>query len=132
MTRAVTDLPWRNYKISQSRGALPTAPLVLTPHPGEFARLTGRDAADIQADRQKAAQEAIDTWQEAFELLVNWANRASHGGSLSLTEANRLINVCSASLDFFKCTNPDCGTPVWRTLDGDRKFCRCRNLRWDT
>ena len=32
MTRAVTDLPWRNYKISQSRGALPTAPLVLVVH----------------------------------------------------------------------------------------------------
>ncbi|MBD3237209.1 MAG: DNA topoisomerase VI subunit B, partial [Candidatus Eisenbacteria bacterium] len=32
MTRAVTDLPWRNYKISQARGALPTAPMVLAVH----------------------------------------------------------------------------------------------------
>ncbi|MBP6875825.1 MAG: DNA topoisomerase VI subunit B [Candidatus Eisenbacteria bacterium] len=32
MTKAVVDLPWRNYKISQSRGALPTGPLVLVIH----------------------------------------------------------------------------------------------------
>jgi DNA topoisomerase-6 subunit B len=32
MTKAVTDLPWRNYKISQSRGALPLAPMVLVVH----------------------------------------------------------------------------------------------------
>jgi DNA topoisomerase-6 subunit B len=29
MTKAAVELPWRNYKISQSRGALPTAPMVL-------------------------------------------------------------------------------------------------------
>ncbi len=29
ITKAVVDLPWRNYKISQSRGALPVAPVIL-------------------------------------------------------------------------------------------------------
>ena len=37
-------------------------PLVLTPHPGEFSRLTGRSVRDIQADRQKAAVEAVRKW----------------------------------------------------------------------
>lgn len=32
MTKAVVELPWRNYRISQSRGALPAAPLVLVLH----------------------------------------------------------------------------------------------------
>ena len=30
-------------------------PVILTPHPGEFARLTGRSTAEIQADRETHA-----------------------------------------------------------------------------
>ncbi len=32
ITKAVAELPWRNYRISQSRGALPTGPIVLVVH----------------------------------------------------------------------------------------------------
>jgi len=35
---------------------------VLTPHPGEFARLTGRTVADIQNDRPEAAYDAACAW----------------------------------------------------------------------
>ncbi|MBS0264325.1 MAG: NAD(P)H-hydrate dehydratase [Planctomycetes bacterium] len=35
--------------------ATPPAPRILTPHPGEFSRLTGRDTAEIQADRESLA-----------------------------------------------------------------------------
>lgn len=31
-TRAVTELPWRNYKIPQSKGAMPTAPMIIVVH----------------------------------------------------------------------------------------------------
>lgn len=43
----------------------PTAvkcPLVLTPHPGEFARLVGGSASDSQSDRQAAAVNAARKW----------------------------------------------------------------------
>ncbi len=29
ITKAIIDLPWRNYKVPQSKGALPTAPMIL-------------------------------------------------------------------------------------------------------
>ena len=40
-------------------------PLVLTPHPGEFARLTGLDAAAVQPQRESAAIEAVTKWSRA-------------------------------------------------------------------
>ncbi len=39
-----------------------TGPAVLTPHPGEMARLTGRSTADVQRDRTSAALEAAVRW----------------------------------------------------------------------
>jgi NAD(P)H-hydrate epimerase len=38
--------------------------LVLTPHPGEFARLTGRSVKEIQADREGAALAAVRGWRK--------------------------------------------------------------------
>ncbi|MFP3938396.1 MAG: NAD(P)H-hydrate dehydratase [Phycisphaerae bacterium] len=39
-----------------------SCPLLLTPHPGEFARLTGRSVGEIQSDRESAAVEAACAW----------------------------------------------------------------------
>ncbi len=42
--------------------ALRRCPLILTPHPGEFSRLTGRAIGDIQAGREEAALAAAGLW----------------------------------------------------------------------
>ncbi len=41
---------------------------VLTPHPGEMARLTGRPIGEIQADRLQAATKWARTWQQVVVL----------------------------------------------------------------
>ncbi len=54
---AVLDADGLNHlagDVAAARAA--TAPLVLTPHPGEAARLLGRTTADVQADRLAAAR----------------------------------------------------------------------------
>ncbi len=38
------------------------APVVITPHPGEMARLMGKEVKEIQMDRIAAAVNAADTW----------------------------------------------------------------------
>ena len=37
-------------------------PVILTPHPGEFSRLTGKDIAQIQSDREGAVLSAMGEW----------------------------------------------------------------------
>jgi len=44
------------------------APLVLTPHPGEMARLLGRTTAEIQSARVKTAEEAAAAWGKVVLL----------------------------------------------------------------
>ena len=45
-------------------------PLVVTPHPGEMARLTGLTIGQIQADRQSAAADAARQWRSDAQLTV--------------------------------------------------------------
>jgi NAD(P)H-hydrate epimerase len=45
-----------------------TANCVLTPHPGEHARLTGRSIGDIQGNRLGAAREAASAWGQTVVL----------------------------------------------------------------
>ncbi len=54
--------------------SLRRCPLILTPHPGEFARLTGLTIDEIQNDRENSAQTALAKWQEtthtALQLIL--------------------------------------------------------------
>jgi NAD(P)H-hydrate epimerase len=67
---ALNSLAGRTRLLKQHKG-----PLVLTPHPGEFARLIGSTTAAVQADRQK--------------LAVAFARE--HGGVLLLKGADTIV-----------------------------------------
>ena len=60
------------------------APLVLTPHPGEFARLTGEDAPDADDDdgRAAAAAGAAETWGQVVVLKGARTVIAAPGGEM--------------------------------------------------
>jgi NAD(P)H-hydrate epimerase len=45
-----------------------TAPLVLTPHPGEFARLLNKSTAEVQANRQSLSVEFAAAWNVVLLL----------------------------------------------------------------
>jgi hypothetical protein len=73
-------------------------------------------------------QDAIDAWKEARLLLIAWANPASHGGSLSTSEAKTLIEACKKALSFFDCVQ--CTKKVW-TLEASKHVqCQCGSIRW--
>lgn len=74
--------------------------------------------------------EPINDWKTTKSLLISWANRASHGGYVTSTEVEKLIEMCRKSLDFFKC--PDCGEFVWISNQESRKRlqCSCGKLQW--
>jgi ADP-dependent NAD(P)H-hydrate dehydratase len=61
---ALNLLAKRQYLLPRAEGA---APRILTPHPGEFSRLTGLDVNAIQQDRQR---HAIDFAQKHNVVVV--------------------------------------------------------------
>ncbi|MFC1977986.1 hypothetical protein ACFLWS_06980 [Chloroflexota bacterium] len=75
-------------------------------------------------------KEPISEWNLAHALLLAWANRASHIGSLVPNEVKELIQACEIALDRFKCA--DCGDFVWSAdrSKQERLQCTCGNLQW--
>lgn len=61
-----------------------TAPTVLTPHAGEFARLTGRD---VGADRVAAVREFAESWQVTVLLKGRATLVAAPGAPVLVNEA---------------------------------------------
>jgi ADP-dependent NAD(P)H-hydrate dehydratase / NAD(P)H-hydrate epimerase len=77
--RIVVDADGLNWLATQESWweHVPEGRLVLTPHPGEMARLTGRDAEDIAADPQGIAREYADIWKQTVVIKSGYAAVAS-------------------------------------------------------
>ncbi len=61
------------------------APAVLTPHPGEMARLLGRTVEDIQRDRVATATTAAERWGQVVVLKGAHTVIASPDGRIALS-----------------------------------------------
>ena len=61
------------------------ASAVLTPHPGEMARLTGRSTAQVQASRLDSAREAAQRWGQVVTLKGAYTVVASPEGTTRLS-----------------------------------------------
>ncbi len=74
--------------------------------------------------------EPIGDWKKAHDLLISFANRASHTGSVVPTEVERLIQACEVAIERFKCSG--CGTYFWRADQTSQEImqCRCGQMQW--
>ena len=74
--------------------------------------------------------EAIESFKRADQLLLSWANQASHSFDLVRPEATKLIDACEQALGFFRC--PSCGKVI-AFADAEAKEwtqCQCGSIRW--
>ncbi|MBI4296998.1 MAG: NAD(P)H-hydrate dehydratase [Chloroflexi bacterium] len=58
---------------------------ILTPHPGEMARLLGRSVAEVQADRLEAARRGAASWGQTVALKGAYTVIAEPGGKALLS-----------------------------------------------
>lgn len=74
--------------------------------------------------------EPIQHWKRANELLIAFADRSSHGGSLVPGELDDLIQACEVATSKFKC--PDCGQYFWIADQANKEVlqCNCGNMHW--
>jgi len=72
----------------------------------------------------------IPDWKTARNLLIAWADRASHKGTLTQREAEKLIDSCEGALNHFRCQS--CGDYIWIADQSSRKRlqCSCGELQW--
>ncbi|HEU5422243.1 MAG TPA: NAD(P)H-hydrate dehydratase [Nitrolancea sp.] len=85
-SRAVIDADGLNWLAGRPEWPerLAGARLVLTPHPGEMARLSGRPLAEIEADPWRAAREAAERFGQVVVLKLAHAVVAAPGRRLVL------------------------------------------------
>jgi NAD(P)H-hydrate epimerase len=70
--------------VDRVRGRAGAAPVVLTPHPGEMARLTGRTVADVQAHRDDVARDVAARAGATVVLKGTGTVTVDPGGELFL------------------------------------------------
>lgn len=84
----VIDADGLNWLAKQEQwwALLPAGRVVLTPHAGEMARLTGKEAEEIAADPGNAARDAAVTWGQTVVLKGTTTIIATAEGAVTTVE----------------------------------------------
>ena len=92
----VIDADGLNWLAKQERWweLLPAGKVVLTPHAGEMARLTGKEAEEITADPASAARDAAATWGQTVVLKGTTTVIATAEGAVTTVETP--LNLATA------------------------------------
>ena len=85
-----------------------SVPLVITPHPGEFSRLTGKTVAEVQANRERCASE----FGLAHNMIVLLKGHAS-----IVTDGRRLYRNTTGNPGLAKGGTGDVLTGLMRRID---------------
>jgi len=74
--------------------------------------------------------DAIQALSNADDLLLSWANKASHSFDVMRPEATKLIDICETALAYFTC--PSCRKNIWFANAGGPEWvqCQCGGIRW--
>lgn len=91
----------------------------------------GRKCFQIKAGTEYIAHlDAIKAFERVDQLLIAWANRASHSFDVVRSEATKLIDDCERALSFFKCSS--CGKRISFADAESSEWvqCQCGQIRW--
>lgn len=94
--RVVLDADALNWLAKQDEWwtRVPAGRCILTPHPGEMARLTGRSPAEIAGDPQGVAREYAEMWGQV--VLVKAGYPAASDGTRVLVAEDAPVSLATA------------------------------------
>jgi hypothetical protein len=115
-------LPYLRGDRNDHRGSIDFLQALMSEARKRFKQRSGSDLVEFE--------EPLAIWTEVQRLLLSWANRASHDGTLTSSEASKLIETCERALTYFRC--PVCSEHVWIADVANREYvqCGCGSFRW--
>jgi energy-coupling factor transporter ATP-binding protein EcfA2 len=120
--RLQIDMPYKRGDRNDHRTCIEFCEKIISDGKKRFRKKIGNSWAEFK--------EPIEDWQKMHSLLIAWADRGSHTGSLVPNEVEQLIQTCETALSRFKCAN--CESFVWSadSTSQERLQCTCGDLQW--
>jgi NAD(P)H-hydrate epimerase len=92
----VVDADGLNWLAKQEKWwtTLPKQRLILTPHPGEMARLLGKETAEVIADPVATVEEAASKWKQT--VVLKYGYTAASNGDRTIVAEDAPVSLATA------------------------------------